>query len=85
MEDKVEVNSEQFEASETELYVKSEWKRIPEEVYLRVEQIYECDGDTFLTLVPNVEGPEYDILAEEVTSAIGNQLERRSYDPQMHD
>lgn len=83
--DQVTIDGEQFISEETELYVNSDWRGIQRGVYLRVEQIYEHEGEVFVVLVSDGEGPEYDILAQEVSDAIGGELVRRKRDSQMHE
>lgn len=82
----VELGGYTFESGETELYATEDFAGISEGVYLQVDQIYEVDGDTFVTFKhARAVGPEVDVSLQKVVNAIGSALEFREYDSQMHD
>jgi hypothetical protein len=78
---------EKLNAKQTELLVQEPFHGVMPGVYLRVEALYETDGDTFAVLkAANGMGPgEIDMPATVVAEAIGTELERKAYSTTMHD
>lgn len=54
-------------------------------LYIRVEEIYEMNGEQYVVFSTTGMGPELDLHVDEFTPLIGTTLKRDEFDPHTHD